>query len=60
MTGDGRWGQDWMYLEAKCMELTLELSENKWPAPEGLPRLFLDNLPALLAFHTAAAFGGIR
>lgn len=49
-----------MYLEAKCMELTLELSENKWPAPEGLPRLFLDNLPALLAFHTAAAFGGIR
>eukprot|EP00884_Botryococcus_braunii_P009660 jgi/Botrbrau1/18696/Bobra.0386s0022.1 len=52
--------QDWMYLEAKCLEITLELSQNKWPPVENLPGLFQDNLPALLAFHTAAAFSGVR
>ena len=42
------------------MELTLELSENKWPAADLLPGLFEANLPALLAFPLAAAFSGLR
>ena len=42
------------------MELTLELSHNKWPAPELLPQLFADNLPAMLALPIAGAFGGAR
>jgi hypothetical protein len=49
-----------MYLRAKCLELTLELSQNKWPPAETLSQLFKDNLPALLAFHLEAAFGGVR
>ena len=42
------------------MELTLELSQNKWPPAEQLPQLFTDNLPALLALPVVAAFGGAR
>ena len=42
------------------MELTLELSQLKWPQPTQLPKLFEDNLPAMLAFPLAGAFGGVR
>ena len=42
------------------MELTLELSQNKWPPPNTLAALFDANLPALLALPVAALFGGIR
>ena len=42
------------------MELTLEVSQDKWPAAELLPGLFAANLPALLAFPLAAAFSGVR
>ena len=52
--------QDWNYLAGDCMELTLELAPDKWPQPGELPGLFADNLPALLAFPLAAAFGGAR
>ncbi|KAK9814699.1 hypothetical protein WJX72_010093 [[Myrmecia] bisecta] len=52
--------QDWNYLAGGCLELTLELSEDKWPAEERLPQLWQDNLPALLAFPIAAALGGLR
>jgi hypothetical protein len=51
--------QDWNYLAGDCMELTLELSQLKWPQPEQLPKLFQDNLPAMLAYPLAGAFGGV-
>ena len=54
-----RYMQDWNYLAGQCMELTLELSQHKWPQPEQLPQLFEDNLPALLAFPMAGAYGGV-
>ena len=51
--------QDWNYLAGDCMELTLELSQHKWPVPQLLPQLFEDNLPAMLAYPLAGAFGGV-
>jgi carboxypeptidase D len=50
--------QDWNYLRAGCMEVTLEVSESKWPSESVLPQLFKDNLPAMLAYIKAAALGG--
>ena len=32
---------------------------HKWPAPQLLPQLFEDNLPAMLAYPLAGAFGGV-
>lgn len=49
--------QDWNYLAAGTFELTLELSEAKWPPPPALPRLFRDNLASLLAFPLLATAG---
>ena len=51
--------QDWNYIAGDCMELTLELSQHKWPQAEQLPKLFEDNLPAMLAYPLAGAFGGV-
>jgi hypothetical protein len=42
------------------MELTLELSQHKWPQPTELPKLFNDNLRAMLELPLAAGFGGLR
>ncbi|KAL4436066.1 hypothetical protein ABPG77_005514 [Micractinium sp. CCAP 211/92] len=51
--------QDWNYIKARCMELTLELSPSKWPDEKGLPLLWENNRDALLAFPLAAAYGGV-
>jgi hypothetical protein len=42
------------------MELTLELSEKKWPAPAKLRGIWEDNLAALLRLPLVAALGGAR
>lgn len=52
--------QDWNYVQARCMEITLELSPTKWPAPDTLGALFDANLDAMLALPLAAMFGGVR
>ena len=52
--------QDWAYVSGQCMELTVELSQHKWPPEEQLAALFAANLPAMLAFPLAAAFSGLR
>ena len=52
--------QDWAYVVGKCFELTLEVNDAKHPPAELLPELFVDNLPALLAFASTAALGGLR
>jgi carboxypeptidase D len=50
--------QDWQYLAAGCMDITLELSDDKW-RPEGdLPLLWEENKDALLALPVAAVLGG--
>ncbi|KAK9918404.1 hypothetical protein WJX75_003872 [Coccomyxa subellipsoidea] len=56
------WGgmQDWNYIVGDCLELTLELAPNKWPPPQDLPRLFEENLPAMLALPLTSCFGGVR
>ena len=50
--------QDWNYIVGKCLELTLELSDNKWPPEMGLAALWEDNRQALLDFAVTAALGG--
>jgi hypothetical protein len=52
--------QDWSYVTGDTMELTLEVSQNKWPPQDMLPQLWEDNLPAMLEFPLAAALGGLR
>ncbi|KYB27025.1 carboxypeptidase A [Tribolium castaneum] len=42
--------QDWNYLVAGCMELTLELGCFKYPWAKDLPKYWLDNREALLTF----------
>ncbi|XP_037552051.1 carboxypeptidase M [Nematolebias whitei] len=42
--------QDFNYVWGQCLELTLELSCCKFPPPEELPALWMDNKKALLAY----------
>uniref|UniRef100_A0A146ZP65 Carboxypeptidase M n=1 Tax=Fundulus heteroclitus TaxID=8078 RepID=A0A146ZP65_FUNHE len=42
--------QDYNYVWAQCLELTLELSCCKFPQPNELPALWMDNKKALLAY----------
>ncbi|XP_054878041.1 carboxypeptidase M [Poeciliopsis prolifica] len=42
--------QDYNYVWAQCLELTLELSCCKFPRPKQLPALWMDNKEALLAY----------
>lgn len=44
----------------QCMELTLELSQDKHPAEASLQQLWADNQAALVALPLAAALGGLR
>jgi len=41
-----------------CMELTLEVSEMKWPAESTLEELFEDNREAMLKFILISSLGG--
>ena len=52
--------QDWNYLAANCMELTLELSLNKWPPASALPSIWEDNRHSLLNLPLTATLGGLR
>jgi carboxypeptidase D len=42
--------QDWNYLVAGCMELTLEIGCYKYPYAKSLPQYWLNNRDALLAY----------
>ncbi|KAJ8958532.1 hypothetical protein NQ318_002327 [Aromia moschata] len=42
--------QDWNYLVAGCMEITLEIGCYKYPKAESLPSYWLDNREALIAY----------
>ncbi|KAF6248326.1 hypothetical protein COO60DRAFT_1649063 [Scenedesmus sp. NREL 46B-D3] len=52
--------QDWDYLAASCMEITLELNNQKYPPASQLPKIWNENKEALLALPLTAALGGIR
>ncbi|ERL87830.1 hypothetical protein D910_05219, partial [Dendroctonus ponderosae] len=42
--------QDWNYLVAGCMELTLEIGCYKYPFAQDLPQYWMDNREALISF----------
>jgi carboxypeptidase D len=51
--------QDWSYTAADCLEITLELSQAKYPATSYLKTMWADNLNALLTLPTLAVLGGV-
>lgn len=42
--------QDWNYMVAGCMEITLELGCYKYPTADKLPQYWLDNKEALVTY----------
>ncbi|CAK7346734.1 unnamed protein product [Dovyalis caffra] len=50
--------QDWNYIHAGCFELTLEISDNKWPNANELPTLWEYNKMSLL--NLAASFVKVK
>lgn len=51
--------QDWNYLAAGCMELTLEIGCYKYPHADELPRYWLENREALIAYMEQVRYFGI-
>lgn len=49
--------QDWNYRYAGCMEVTIELSNTKWPAGSSLPAYWADNEAAMFAYLEAVHLG---
>lgn len=49
--------QDWNYTWQGCNELTIELSNQKWPAASSLPGFWSDNKDSLLAYMHLAQEG---
>lgn len=52
--------QDYDYLAAGTFEITLELSEHKWPVTQLLPGLYAENEASMLALPRLALLGGVR
>lgn len=51
--------QDWDYTAAGCMDITLELSNDKFPAASTLASQWADNLNPLLALPITSVLGGV-
>jgi hypothetical protein len=52
--------QDWLYLVAGTLEVTLELSQTKWPKGPELQAVWDDSREALLQYPLRAVFGGVH
>ncbi|XP_048226807.1 carboxypeptidase SOL1 isoform X2 [Ricinus communis] len=52
--------QDWNYIYAGCFELTLEISDNKWPNADELPILWEYNKMSLLNLAASLVKTGIH
>ncbi|KAA8537958.1 hypothetical protein F0562_027462 [Nyssa sinensis] len=52
--------QDWNYIHAGCFELTLEISDNKWPAANELPTLWEFNKMSMLNLVASLVKTGIH
>lgn len=50
--------QDWNYVRSGCLEVTVEVNENKRPDKSNLKQLFSDNLDSMLSFVESTAFAG--
>lgn len=49
--------QDWVYDQTGCLDVTLEISNIKWPAASTLPDYWSDNEQSLLHYVEAARYG---
>jgi hypothetical protein len=49
--------QDWNYRYMACNEVTIELSNNKWPPASALPAFWNDNREAMLCYLEAVHLG---
>ncbi len=49
--------QDWNYGETDCMDITMEIGNNKWPPSFQLPTYWEENKEAMLAFMEFAHSG---
>lgn len=52
--------QDWNYIHGGCFELTLEISDNKWPNAEELPMLWEYNKVSMLNLVASTVKAGIH
>ncbi|XP_021662895.2 carboxypeptidase SOL1 isoform X2 [Hevea brasiliensis] len=52
--------QDWNYIHAGCFELTLEISDNKWPNADELPVLWEYNKMSLLNLVASLVKTGVH
>ena len=52
--------QDWVYIMGHCLELTLELWEDKYPEGTNLTSAIQDNKAAALQYPILAVFCGVR
>ncbi|GAU13309.1 hypothetical protein TSUD_42630 [Trifolium subterraneum] len=52
--------QDWNYIHAGCFELTLEISDNKWPTASELPILWKYNKMSMLNLVASLVKTGVH
>ncbi|XAR62244.1 Metallocarboxypeptidase D [Bertholletia excelsa] len=52
--------QDWNYLHAGCFELTLEVSDDKWPAADELPTIWEYNKMSMLNLVASLVKNGVH
>lgn len=52
--------QDWNYLHGDCLELTLEMNENKWPPPSQVPQIWREHRKSMLELIAATATSGVH
>ncbi|XP_021737639.1 carboxypeptidase SOL1-like isoform X1 [Chenopodium quinoa] len=52
--------QDWNYIHAGCFELTLEISDNKWPNASELPTIWEYNKMSMLNLVAATVKTGVH
>jgi len=49
--------QDWVYYATDCIDVTLEIGDQKWPNPSQLDDLWDDNRESLMHYVRAARYG---
>jgi len=49
--------QDWSYHATSCVDITMEISSNKWPSASSLPAFWGDNREAMMYFIRQAGWG---
>lgn len=52
--------QDWNYLHGNCLELTLEMNENKWPPPIKISQLWSEHRKSMLELVLSTVTSGVH